>query len=314
MSAEAGIFNGFVTTELVNEMIIYQQAQINQFPAAPRLDVVLSSVRSYDPFCNAYEANSSYAMQLGEHGRLVGVQTQTHVTGDMTKSQIMGLIEELNDNPDVDGIIPMLPAPTSALDKAIRDTIAPHKDVDGVGSSGGPFIPATPEAMVRTAEYMLGRTIDHDAELGGIAIIGSGEVVGRPLFDLLQEREVPGVTVLADKIQITEHISELHDFARVIFSAVPVAGIIRQEYLAKGSVIVDVGFGIDRATQKPCGNVHPEVFQDPDLRATSFRNSVGRVTAAIIHERTILQAAKRLGAGRTDQGQAASPLSLSTAS
>jgi methylenetetrahydrofolate dehydrogenase (NADP+)/methenyltetrahydrofolate cyclohydrolase len=292
MSAEAGLSNGFISDVLVAEMVASQQARIAELTTPPHLAILLSGRPGSHP---AYAANRSYALRLEAHGELIGASTDIHIIEEPTSANTLRLIQSLNEAPEVDGIIPMLPAPSSELNNLMRSSVKPDKDIDGV-TSNSLFYPATPVAMVHTAEVMLQKQLDSATDVGGIAVIGNGAVVGQPLAELLRGRGVRDLTVLGTKPEIEAGVPELHSFARVIFSAIPVAKVIRAQHLAPGSTIVDVGYGIDAETQRPCGNVDPLVFNDSRFSATAFRQSVGPVTAAIIQERVLERAyLKHLG-------------------
>jgi methylenetetrahydrofolate dehydrogenase (NADP+)/methenyltetrahydrofolate cyclohydrolase len=296
MSAKAGrSSSGFVSKELVNSMVAFQQEHIAGLPRRPRLDVVLTGNFNTLP---AYGANRSYAKRLDSHGRLIGANTRIHQPEERTSKETeiatLALIQALNENPNVDGIIPMLPATSREFSDSIRSAVSPRKDVDGVRGADSPFYPATPEAMARIAEDMLGVSLNDRTKVGGIAIVGNGAVVGKPLARLLESRGVPDVTVLGSRSDIEAGIPKLHSFARVVFSAIPKARAIHAENLGAGTVIIDAGNAIDPETKTAYGNVDPEIFADDRFQATAFHGGVGPVTAATIHQRTLNNASLAL--------------------
>jgi methylenetetrahydrofolate dehydrogenase (NADP+)/methenyltetrahydrofolate cyclohydrolase len=295
MSAEVGLFHGgYTSTNLINEMADFQRDQVadlgrmQQLQGQPVVRPELAVILTDHPGQHAaFPANESYAQRLEAYGERSGVSAHIHTVTE-GPAAALDLLHRLNDDPAVHGIIPMLPAPWEVSDK-IRETIVPVKDVDGIRGADGPHAAATPDAMVQMAEDMLGEPLRAGGSVGRVAIIGNGPVVGAPLALLLHRRGIDPV-VLGSRQEIEDGVPYLHRFADIIFSAVPKARLIHPENLAKGSKVIDVGFGIDPATQRACGNVDPAVYADGDVQATAFRHGVGPVTAALIHGRTIQNA------------------------
>ena len=214
--------------------------------------------------------------------------------------RIVELIQDMNANPNITGELPLLRAATSEGDKAIRAAVDVHKDVDGV-SPDRIVTPATPESQVTLAEDILGTTIDQ-VDPRYIGIIGNGPLVGGPLYkEVLPKHGVDTAklgAVFGTREEIQEGIPTLSERdIRVIFTAIPVAGLIRRGCVSEdGTVIIDAGYGIDPETSQPLGNIHPELLALNGLKAagaarpnafTSFRGGVGPVTAAIVYDRAI---------------------------
>lgn len=318
MNAETlGIGTGYVSDGLVDLMALDQLERLGMSAGNPTLGVVLGSPRP---------DNVSYGMQLLRHGQKL---TETgglspielyiptadgfdiaRTPADLRAAQEQGLyspspdashrhddtvagkIQDLNQQGNIAGILPLLPSVTAEGQQLIRKIIATSKDPDGV-SPDRIVTPATPESQVALAEHILEKPIS-EVDPATIAIVGNGPLVGGPLY-----REVlpaHGVDIkrlgaaFATKDEIVQGLPTLGERnLKVIFTAVPVGALIRPEYVAEGSVIIDAGFGLNPETGEPSGNVHPALVALNGLTGTftSFRRGVGPVTAAIIFDRTV---------------------------
>ena len=153
-------------------------------------------------------------------------------------------IEELNQDPDVDGILVQLPLPKHIADDKVINTIDPGKDVDGfhpvsVGKmvQGLPtFIPATPHGIMLMLEhYKIDTTGMH------AVVIGRSNIVGRPMSILLSENKNPGnctVTLCHSK---TKDIAALCRNADIIVAALGRPGFVKENWVKDGAIVIDVG-------------------------------------------------------------------------
>ncbi|HJS53191.1 MAG TPA: bifunctional methylenetetrahydrofolate dehydrogenase/methenyltetrahydrofolate cyclohydrolase FolD [Chitinophagaceae bacterium] len=163
---------------------------------------------------------------------------------DISEHILLEKIEELNQDPDVDGILVQLPLPKQISDEKVINTIHPEKDVDGfhpvsVGKmvQGLPtFIPATPHGIMLMLEYYKINTSGMHA-----VVIGRSNIVGRPMSILLSENKNPGnctVTLCHSK---TKNIAELCQNADIIVAALGRPGFVTADWVKEGAIVIDVG-------------------------------------------------------------------------
>ena len=170
--------------------------------------------------------------------------TLIRLESDISEHLLLEKIEELNHDPDVDGILVQLPLPKHISDEKVINTIDPDKDVDGfhpvnVGKmvQGLPtFIPATPHGVMLMLEHYKIDTVGMHA-----VVIGRSNIVGRPMSVLLSENKNPGnctVTICHSK---TKNIAELCRNADIIVAALGRPGFVTADWVKDGAIVIDVG-------------------------------------------------------------------------
>ncbi len=163
---------------------------------------------------------------------------------EISEHLLLEKIHELNDDPDVDGILVQLPLPKHISDEHVINTLNPDKDVDGfhpvsVGRmvQGLPtFIPATPHGIMLMLEHYKINTSGMHA-----VVIGRSNIVGRPMSILLSENKTPGnctVTLCHSK---TKNIAELCRNADIIVAALGRPGFVTEDWVKDGAIVIDVG-------------------------------------------------------------------------
>jgi methylenetetrahydrofolate dehydrogenase (NADP+)/methenyltetrahydrofolate cyclohydrolase len=175
-------------------------------------------------------------------------------------------IQDLNHDPDVDGILVQLPLPKHISDDKVINTIDPDKDVDGfhpvsVGRmvQGLPtFIPATPHGIMLMLEHYKINTAGMHA-----VVIGRSNIVGRPMSILLSENKNPGnctVTLCHSK---TKNIAELCRHADIIVAALGRPGFVTEDWVKEGAIVIDVGITrVADATKKSGFRLRGDVDYD----------------------------------------------------
>lgn len=163
---------------------------------------------------------------------------------DISENKLLDKIQELNSDPDVDGILVQLPLPKHISDEQVINTIDPTKDVDGfhpvsVGRmvQGLPtFIPATPHGIMLMLEHYKIDTVGMHA-----VVIGRSNIVGRPMSVLLSENKNPGnctVTLCHSK---TKNIAELCRTADIVVAALGRPEFVKADWIKEGAIVIDVG-------------------------------------------------------------------------
>lgn len=171
----------------------------------------------------------------------VGIGSISHrLDADISEEELILLIDRLNRDADVHGILVQLPLPSSVRANAVLDRIDPAKDVDGfhpvnvgrlsVGSDG--LLPCTPMGCMLLLESL----IDDFRGLKAV-VIGKSNIVGKPVALLLLEREC---TVTITHI-LTRNLPDIVRSADILVAAAGSAGLVRGDWIKPGAIVVDVG-------------------------------------------------------------------------
>lgn len=198
------------------------------------------------------------------------------------QSQLAGVIERLNADNSVHGIIIQLPLADESATQAAVDAVAPQKDVDGLGA-GATLDPATPLAI----NWLVA---GYNINLVGkkIAIVGNGRLVGAPLAKLWRESGYD-VTVYDET---SEDMDELLLDFDVIVTAAGVPGLIKSSSVKFGAVVIDAGTAAEHG--KIVGDVAAEVRARDDIAITPEKGGVGPLTVTALFD-NVIRAADALG-------------------
>lgn len=188
--------------------------------------------------------------EVGFKSTLVRLNENTDEAG------LVSVIEKLNADPDIDGILVQLPLPSQIKEEKIINLIDPMKDVDGfhpvsIGKMvlGQPsFIPATPYGILLMLEHYKIETSGKHA-----VVIGRSNIVGRPISILLNSNQYPGnctVTVCHSRTKDLENICRQAD---IIVAALGIPGFLKPGMVKDGAVVIDVGITRVEDTSKKSG-------------------------------------------------------------
>lgn len=182
----------------------------------------------------------------------IGLSCTVHRLPAITpSSDILKLMDMLNDNPEVTGYFIQLPLPTHLDKNKILSRINPTKDIDGLT----PVSPFTP-AVVRGVIQLLDHYHLTFAEKNTV-IINDSNLIGKPLQKIIEKRR--GNVVVAN--EFTQNLPEISRGADFLFSATGVKDLITPEYIKPGAVVVDIGGGdVDFANVSPlCSYITPTI-------------------------------------------------------
>ncbi len=163
---------------------------------------------------------------------------------DISQEELMQIVRELNENPDIDGFIVQLPLPAHLDEDEVLLAIAPEKDVDGfhpmnVGlmALGMPrYLPATPYGILQMLERYEIPTEGKDC-----LIIGRSNIVGTPLSLLLSRKGYPGNCTVTLAHSRTQNLPELARRADILVAAIGRPHMITADMVKEGAVVIDVG-------------------------------------------------------------------------
>lgn len=221
----------------------------------------------------------------------VGFRSYSHtMPADTSEDELLGLIGDLNDNPQVNGILIQLPLPEHINERTIISAIDPIKDVDGfhpvnVGRQASGLMslaPCTPSGcMVLIGEVM--------PDLMGkkALVIGRSNIVGKPMALMLLQESCT-VTIAHSK---TKNLAEECRRADILVAAAGRPGLVRGDWIKPGAVVIDVGINrqIDPATGKPrlAGDVAFAEAVDVAGAITPVPGGVGPMTIACLMRNTL---------------------------
>lgn len=203
----------------------------------------------------------------------------------VTQEKLIALINELNQNNDVNGILVQLPLFNHLNAQQLIEIINPKKDVDGfhpinVGKLNCGLKPyaicCTPKGVIKILdEYKI------DLEGKNVIVIGRSNIVGKPLATLLLQRNAT-VTVAHSK---TKNLKEITKTKDIVISAVGIANFVKQDMIKKDAVVIDVGISKQTNT-KIMGDVDFENVKNIASHITPVPGGVGPMTIACLMENT----------------------------
>jgi len=213
---------------------------------------------------------------------------------EVSENKLIDVIEKLNNDPDVDGILVQLPLPKHINDENIINAISPDKDVDGfhpvnVGrlvQGLSTYIPATPYGiMLLLKHYKI------DTKGMHAVVVGRSNIVGRPISILLSENKNPGNCTVTLCHSQTKNIGELCSKADIIVAALGKPDFITADMVKEGAIVIDVGITrVTDATKKSGfklkGDVDYENVAPKCSYITPVPGGVGPMTIAALLKNT----------------------------
>lgn len=220
-----------------------------------------------------------------------GIQSFSHrLPAETSQEELLALVQELNSNRLVDGILCQLPLPKGLDEESVINAIAPDKDVDcfhpfnvGRMSIGEPvFLPCTPAGVME----ML-RAYDIPVRGKSCVVLGRSNIVGKPMAMLLTQADGT-VTVCHSK---TEGLADFTCRADILVTAIGKAGFVSADMVKDGAVVIDVAMNRNE-NGKLCGDVDFDAVEPKASYITPVPGGVGPMTRAMLME-NILTAAKQ---------------------
>lgn len=232
-------------------------------------------------------ASVSYVTGKAKDSEEVGFKSTTITKPEtISEEELIGLIEQLNEDKGVDGILVQLPLPKHISESKIIETISHEKDVDG-------FHPLNVAALWQKQEGVVACTPKGVIELldkAGVEIegkravvIGRSNIVGLPVSKLLLDRNAT-VTIAHSR---TKNLAEITREAEILVVAIGRPKFVTADMVSEGVVIMDVGVNRDPETGKLCGDVDFEGCKEKASVITPVPGGCGPMTRACLLENTI---------------------------
>ena len=219
----------------------------------------------------------------------VGIYTELHhLEETISEESVFDLIDNLNEREDIQGILLQSPIPKHIDINKCFNKINPSKDIDGFSNIscgnlflGNPtFVSCTPKGIMRLLEYY-----NIDLEGKNVCLINRSNIVGKPLFHLLIEKNAT-VTMCHSKTTNLKNITKNSD---IVISAVGKANFITEDMIKEDAIVIDVG--ICRVDGKVMGDVDFENVSKKCSFITPVPGGVGPMTIAMVLE-NILESVK----------------------
>lgn len=271
--------------KMAKEVLDDLRPRVDHLSRPPQLDVVWVGD---NPSSEIYVRHKK---QKGEDlGMIVNVH---HLPESATQDDVYTLIDKLNQDDNVDGVMVQMPLPKHIDTNAVLDMVAPDKDVDGLTTvnlgrliCGLPaLVPCTPQACMRLIESVVPNLAGKNA-----LVIGRSRLVGKPMFHLLLSKHCT-VTQAHTK---TEDLPTLCRQADIVIVATGHAGLIGGDDIKVGSVVIDVG--ISRQSDGTIkGDVRSDEIDGIAYAATPVPGGVGPMTVAMLMENTVRAAEMHQG-------------------
>jgi methylenetetrahydrofolate dehydrogenase (NADP+)/methenyltetrahydrofolate cyclohydrolase len=258
---------------------------------APGLAVVLVGE---DP------ASSVYVRSKGKATLAAGMESFEHRLPETTsEAELLALVDALNANEAVDGILVQLPLPPQIDERKVIARIDPDKDVDGFHpvnagrlATGLPgFVPCTPLGCLMLLK-------DQQPNLAGLdaVVVGRSNIVGKPMAALLTAESCT-VTIAHSK---TRDLSSVVRRADIVVAAVGRPEMVKGEWIKPGALVIDVG--INRVDGKLVGDVDFDGAASVARAITPVPGGVGPMTIACLLRNTLVSFARREGLALDETG------------
>ena len=281
--------------ELSLQITAETAALLDEHGLRPGLAVVIVGE---DPASQVYVRNKKRTAEAcGFHS------VQHSLAADTSQEDVLALIDELNNDAAIHGILVQLPLPNHLDEDIVTQAIDPGKDVDGFhfinigkltsGRTADAFVPCTPAGCMLMIEDHLGK------DLSGLnaVVIGRSNIVGKPMASLLLQVNAT-VTVTHSR---TKNLADVVRQADIVVAAVGRANMVKGDWIKPGAVVIDVG--INRVEVSVDGETRSRLTGDVDYDSvcevakavTPVPGGVGPMTIVMLMSNTLRSA--RLSAG-----------------
>lgn len=278
------LISGKAISEAVRGDLKLRTEKLKEKGITPGLAVILVGE---DPASKVYVNNKEKAcIELGFYSE------KYLLPEDTTEETLLNLIDKLNADEKIDGILVQLPLPRHLDEKKVTERILPIKDVDcfhpvNIGkvlTGDGVFAPCTPAGVMEMLKYS-------DISVSGknAVVIGRSNIVGKPMAMLLL-KENATVTICHSK---TKNLKEHTLNADILIAAVGRANFVKADMVKEGAVVIDVGINRNKEG-KLCGDVDFSEVSKKASYISPVPGGVGPMTITELMKNTLLSAEEKL--------------------
>lgn len=232
------------------------------------------------------KASKIYVNNKEKIAKNVGINTNTiNLEYKTTTNELLSIIERLNKDESVNGILVQLPLPKHIDENLVLEKISPLKDVDGFHpqnlgkliTNDTLMIPCTPLGIIKLLNFY-----NIDLEGKNVVILGRSNIVGKPMLHLLLQKNAT-VTITHS---YTKNLKDITKKADILIVAIGKSNFITKEYIKDNAIIVDVG--INRVDNKIMGDVDFNSVKDKVSFITPVPGGVGPLTITMLMYQTYI--------------------------
>ncbi len=279
----AKLIDGKVISASVKDRVREEIEQLKQQGIDSCLAVIIVGD---DPASKIYVANKERACEY------TGIRSEKYeLPKDTTMDELLALIERLNNDPSVNGILCQLPLPKGLDEQRVIDAISPLKDVDAfhpvnvgkIMTGNFDFLPCTPAGIMEMLEYE-GISVEGKQ----CVVIGRSNIVGKPMSMLLLHKNGT-VTVCHSR---TNELAKVTSSADILVSAVGRANFVTADMVKDGAVVIDVGMNRSQDGVL-CGDVDFASVEPKASHITPVPGGVGPMTISMLMKNTLTAVKKQ---------------------
>lgn len=292
MQATAHIIDGKAAAARLRETVAAEVSRLRQaHDLRPGLAVVLVGD---DPASEIYVRNKG--RQTLEAGML---SREYRLEASVTEAEVLQLIDTLNGDSEIHGILAQLPMPAHIDEQRVIDTISPKKDVDGfhplnagelANGTPGALVPCTPLGCL----FMLREHFNGDLSGQNALVIGRSNIVGKPMAQLLLQESCT-VTIAHSR---TRDLPAVCRRADIVVAAVGRPEMVRGDWVSPGAVVIDVGINrldTEGGKTRLVGDVAFDEVSRVAAAITPVPGGVGPMTIACLLRNTVIAACRQAG-------------------
>lgn len=277
------IIDGKKLAKEIQEKVTREVAELVKEGKKPGLAVVLVGDN---------QASRTYVRNKQKRTEEAGMKSVLiELPENVTEEKLLSVVEELNEDKTIHGILVQLPLPEHISEEKVIDTISYDKDVDGfhpvnVGNlfiGKDSFVPCTPAGIIE-----LIKSTGTQIEGKRAVVIGRSNIVGKPVAQLLLNENAT-VTIAHSR---TKDLPQVAKEADILVVATGIAKFVKKDYIKPGAVVIDVGMDRDE-NNKLCGDVDFDDVVEEAGFITPVPGGVGPMTITMLLANT-LKAAKRI--------------------
>jgi len=285
MAAE--IIDGKKIASEIREDLKKQVVEMKNKGITPGLGVILVGA---DPASKSYVTAKERACDdLGLYSENIKLPEET------TEEDLLKLVEEMNNNPKIDGILVQLPLPKHIDTDKVIMSISPSKDVDGFHPESigkmlmgkDTFLPCTPHGIIKLLLHSKVKI-----EGANVVVVGRSNIVGKPVANLLLDKSEGGNATVTVCHSRTKNIAEITKKADILIAAIGKAEFITADMIKDGAVVIDVGVNrVEDSSKKRgyrlVGDVEFTAALEKASKITPVPGGVGPMTITMLMYNTV---------------------------